>query len=175
MSRQLWLIRHAKSSWDDPSLSDKQRPLAERGHKAAKLMASHYASQFSQLELVHYSPALRAQQTCEYWLAQRSQYLKGSEVEVDLQITCENSLYTFRWADLLVHIQSLPEQINKIALVGHNPAFEDLVNYLAGEDLIKFPTASLAVIEAELDWQNWSEQSAYLRMFDTPKKLAAKL
>ncbi|WP_220718484.1 SixA phosphatase family protein [Agarivorans litoreus] len=175
MSRQLWLIRHAKSSWDDPSLSDKQRPLAERGHKAAQLMANHYASQFSQLELVHCSPALRAQQTCEYWLAQRSHYLKGREVEVDLQTCCENSLYTFRWADLLVHIQSLPKQTNKIALVGHNPAFEDLVNYLTGEDLIKFPTASLAVIEADLDWHNWSEQSAYLSLFDTPKKLAASL
>ncbi|UPW17367.1 histidine phosphatase family protein [Agarivorans sp. TSD2052] len=175
MTRQLWLIRHANSSWDDPSLSDKQRPLAERGQKAAQLMASHYASQFSQLESVHYSPALRAQQTCEYWLAQRSQYLKGREVEVDLQTCCENSLYTFRWADLLVHIQSLPKQINKIALVGHNPAFEDLVNYLTGEDLIKFPTASLAVIEAELDWQDWSEQSAYLSLFDTPKFLVARL
>ncbi|UQN41507.1 histidine phosphatase family protein [Agarivorans sp. B2Z047] len=175
MSRQLWLIRHAKSSWDDPSLSDRQRPLAERGHKAAKLMASHYASQFSQLESVHYSPALRAQQTCEYWLAQRSQYIKGSEVEVDLQISCENSLYTFRWADLLVHIQSLPKQTNQIALVGHNPALEDLVNYLTGEDLIRFPTASLAVIEADLEWQNWSENSACLRLFDTPKKLAARL
>ncbi|MDO6687646.1 MULTISPECIES: SixA phosphatase family protein [unclassified Agarivorans] len=175
MSRQLWLIRHAKSSWDEPHLADKQRPLAPRGHKAAQLMASHYAKQFSQLELVHYSPALRAQQTCEYWLEQRSQYLKGSALEVDLQISCENSLYTFRWADLLVHIQALPNQINKIALVGHNPAFEDLVNYLTGEDLIKFPTASLTLMEADLEWQNWSEYSACLRLFDTPKKLAERL
>ncbi|WP_163131264.1 histidine phosphatase family protein [Agarivorans sp. Alg241-V36] len=174
MSRKLWLIRHAKSSWDDPSLSDKQRPLAERGHKAAQLMASHYVEPFSTLQLLQYSPALRAKQTAGYWLEQRKANTH-SPLEVDLQISCEKTLYTFHWADLLLHIQQLPSELNNVALVGHNPAFEDLVHYLTGEDLIKFPTASLAVIEADLDWQNWGELSGYLRLFDTPKKLAARL
>lgn len=174
MAKTLCLIRHAKSRWDEPHLSDKQRSLSLRGQAAASLMARHYAAEFAQLQLVHYSPARRCQQTLEYWLAQRRANLQ-SALELDLTVASQEALYSFSWADLLLHIQQLPKSYSKVALLGHNPALLELVEYLTGQDLVKFPTASIAVLRSAEDWSSFAQGCAQLSLFDSPKRLATRL
>ncbi len=174
MAKRLWLIRHAKSSWDDPNLADKHRALAPRGQAAACLMARHYAAEFAQLQLVHHSSAVRCAQTLQYWLEQRQANL-DSALELDLTVLRQEALYSFNWADLLLHIQQLPEVYSKVALVGHNPALVELVEYLTGQDLVKFPTASIAVLSVATTWSALDQYDAQLELFDSPKGLAARL
>ncbi|WP_427982264.1 SixA phosphatase family protein [Agarivorans sp.] len=174
MAKYLWLIRHGKSRWDQPNLADRQRALAPRGQAAASLMARHYAAEFAQLQLVHHSPAARCEQTLQYWLAQRQVNL-DSALELDLKVLSQEALYSFNWADLLLHIQGLSEAHSKVALVGHNPALLELVEYLTGQDLVKFPTASIAVLSTAKAWSAVGQHDAQLALFDSPKRLAARL
>ncbi|WP_432453726.1 MULTISPECIES: SixA phosphatase family protein [unclassified Agarivorans] len=175
MARHLWLIRHAKSSWQQPWINDRERPLSARGRAAAALMACDYALPFARLELLQCSPAIRAQQSCEYWLTQRQLHC-DRYIEIDLHVTIEASLYTSRWADLLLHIQAFADRYHHVALIGHNPALEQLLEYLTAQQLPKFPTASLAILECNVSaWSELTEGSANLVLFDTPKRrLAAK-
>ncbi|GGA97646.1 SixA phosphatase family protein [Agarivorans gilvus] len=174
MAKTLCLIRHGKSRWDQPHLNDRQRSLAPRGQAAASLMARHHAPEFARLQLVHYSPAARCEQTLQYWLAQRQANL-DSALELDLKVLSEENLYSFSWADLLLHIQGLPEAYSKVALVGHNPALLELVEYLTGQDLVKFPTASIAVLRSPKAWSAFGQHCVQLELFDTPKRLAVRL
>jgi len=143
--KTLYLLRHAKSSWDDPSLKDFDRPLNKRGQKAAPKIARLIRKRKLQPELVVSSPAVRASQTTE---------LVREAAGMTAPVRFEAEIYEATPHRLLKLIQGIDDQMNSAMLVGHNPGFEELVAALTGESK-RMPTAALACIE--LDVQRWSE------------------
>jgi phosphohistidine phosphatase len=165
---RLLLLRHAKSSWDDPSLADRDRPLAPRGHRAAERMAEHLRSSGPGVDLVLCSPALRTTETLEH----------VGRAFGDAEMVVEDGLYGATDEDLLDRLRRVSEDVEGVALIGHNPGVQDLANGLAGggEDLDrmrrKFPTGALAVLEFEGSWAGLREGAGRLVAFVTPKDLA---
>ncbi|HEY7667893.1 MAG TPA: histidine phosphatase family protein [Actinomycetota bacterium] len=166
---RLWLLRHAKSSWDDPGLPDIERPLAPRGARAAERIARYVRAEGVRPELVLCSPAARARGTLEIVLPS----LGAPSVSV------EPELYTFDPEPLVERIRQVPDDVASLMLVGHNPAMQALAVWLArGGDRLaelaaKYPTGALA--ELELDAATWTATAAggaVLTRFVPPRELA---
>jgi phosphohistidine phosphatase len=160
--KTLLLLRHAKSSREDPSLQDFDRPLNERGKKDAPLIGKYARRQKIKADLVISSPAERARQTAEL-------VLKSAGLKLELRF--DKRIYEASLRRLLSVISQIEDTINTLIMVGHNPGFEELFEALTGQarDL---PTASLACIELSVD--KWSKVRAGvgdLKWLVTPKEL----
>ena len=146
--KNLYLLRHAKSSWDDPSLSDSERPLNGRGRRDAPRMGAALSARLAPMTF-HVSPAERAQQT--FSAVQQN----WAGLEVHLGITAP-ALYTFDYREVLRWIAAQPDDTDRLALVGHNPAFTELVNFLVGPGTLdNLPTAGWAALSIRID--EWSQ------------------
>ena len=165
---RLWLLRHAKSSWDDTGLPDVARPLAPRGQDAADRMRDYLAAEGIEPELVLCSSATRARETL-------ARVLPG--LGTDLQVLIEPELYTFDADVLLGRLSRVPDEVASVMLVGHNPAIEELAVRIAARgdrlhDLSeKYPTAGLAEIEFPTGTWSTIEPGALTR-FVVPRDLA---
>jgi phosphohistidine phosphatase len=159
---RLYLLRHAKSSWDDPSLDDHDRPLAPRGRTAANRINAHLRSRHIDVSLVLCSSALRAQSTLEL-------VAPGGDVQI------ESELYGASAAELLERLRRVPDEVDSVMLIGHNPAMEDLAVDLAtgGGELAggKFPTAALATLTFSGPWSALAPAQAELVAFVKPREL----
>jgi phosphohistidine phosphatase len=144
--KTLFLIRHAKSSRDDPSLPDRDRPLDDRGKQDAPKMGKRLAKRDVKPDLVLSSPALRALTTAQL-IAEEVGY-KRKDIVVD------NRLYASSADDLLAVIHALDKKLNSVMLFGHNPEFTDLAHRLSS-DIIDMPTG--AVAEFHFDTKVWSD------------------
>lgn len=171
--KTLLLLRHAKSSWDDPSLDDFDRPLAARGEQAAPLMANYLKQKGLRPDLVLLSPAARARQTWD--LVARS---LGDGIEVkQLQ-----GLYLGAPSRLLDAVRRAPDEAACVMLVGHNPGMEHLAMVLAGSSskpkalaklYDKFPTAALAELTFEAEsWKELARGTGRLKRLVRPRELA---
>jgi phosphohistidine phosphatase len=164
--KRLFLLRHAKSSWDEPGLADRERPLAPRGRKASKLIARHMRDEGLAPELVLCSPSVRTRETLR-------RLGLGDEVEVRI----DDDLYAASAGELLSVLNGLSDGIDSVMLIAHNPGIEDLTLQLAGggEELgrvrEKFPTAALATLELGGSWHELAPGTAKLVAFVRPKEL----
>jgi phosphohistidine phosphatase len=169
--RKLFLLRHAKSSWDDPGLADHDRPLAPRGKRAAKVIAEYLRDQAIAPELVLCSSSQRTRQTLE-----RIAPALGDDLAVEI----ERELYAASASTLLRRLQAVGDDVESVMLVGHNPGIEQLALTLAGngeklaEMRSKFPTAALATLEFEGPWTELDLGVARLADFVKPKQLAKR-
>ena len=146
--KNLYLLRHAKSSWDDPSLSDADRPLNGRGRRDAPRMGAALGDRLPSMTF-HVSPAERAQQT----FAALQQSWTGLEVQHGIT---EPALYTFEFRELLLWIAAQLDDTDSLALVGHNPALTELVNFFVGPGTLdNLPTAGWAELTIRID--EWSQ------------------
>jgi phosphohistidine phosphatase len=167
--KRLYLLRHAKSSWDDPTLADHDRPLAPRGRRAAKVIAKHLARQGISPELVLCSPSTRTRQTLK-------RLAPGLRKNVDVRI--EPELYASSAGELLEVLNEVPDEVESVMLIGHNPGIQDLALSLAGAGSqiprlrSKFPTAGLATLELNGTWRELAPKSAELVALVTPKELS---
>jgi phosphohistidine phosphatase len=143
--KTLLLLRHAKSSWDDASLSDFERPLNERGLRTAPFMGELIRRRRLCPEVIVSSPAERAKETAV--LIRDS---AGLAAEIDF----EPRIYEANPDDLRDVVSGLDEKYPSAMLVGHNPGIEAFIHYLTGH-LERMPTAALAVIELGID--RWSD------------------
>src|SRR5947208_6008892 len=142
--RALYLLRHAKSSWDDPDLDDHDRPLAKRGVRAAGAIARHIRREGIQPALVLCSSARRARQTLDL--------IAPAIGDADAWV--EPELYGAGVADLLRRLARLPPSVPSAMLIGHAPTLQDLALRLAGRGdpealgrlRAKMPTAALATL-----------------------------
>ncbi|MBV8432041.1 MAG: histidine phosphatase family protein [Solirubrobacterales bacterium] len=163
VTKHLYLLRHAKSSWDDPGLEDHDRPLAPRGRKAAKLIGAYLARHHTAISLVLCSPAVRTRQTLE---------LVGPPGEVQI----EPELYRASSVQLLDRLHRAPETADAVMVIGHNPAIQDLAAGLVGPatDLgaRKFPTAALATLTFAGAWPELGWGGAEPAEFLTPRELS---
>jgi phosphohistidine phosphatase len=160
-TKRLRLLRHAKSSWDDPALADHDRPLAPRGRRAAERIGTHLRDEPVEIELVLCSSATRARQTLE---------LVGPPGEVRI----ESSLYGASVGQLLERVRRVPDEVDSVMLIGHNPAMEDLAWLLTEADSLageKFPTGALATLTFTGSWRQLGPGTAGLESFVRPREL----
>jgi len=139
---RLVLVRHAKSSWDDPALSDHDRPLARRGHKAVKRMRPHLEARGVRADVVLCSSARRTRQT-----------LDGIEAGLGgpPRIEIEDGLYGAGADQILARLARLDDAIATAVLIGHNPGIADVVDLLAGTDQ-DVPTGAIADLSFTGPW-----------------------
>ena len=165
--KRLYLLRHAKSSWDDPSIPDRERPLNPRGRRAAKAMAGHFREQRIEPRVVLCSPAVRTRET----LARIEPALGRPRVRI------EAGLYGAGVGTLLALLLALPDTEDSILVIGHNPGLQDLVVYLARpaparDDVeAKFPTAALATLTYTGRWSGLGAETADLVAYVRPRDL----
>jgi phosphohistidine phosphatase len=161
MDRQLYVLRHAKSSWDDPGLADHDRTLAPRGLNATKLLARHLREQEIHPALILCSTAVRAQET-----------LEGIGLEGERSI--EEELYTASAGGWIARLNRVPEETRSVMAIGHNPALQQLVLVLAGRNEQverKFPTGVLATLTLDCPWSEVQPGCAELTALVRPKDL----
>lgn len=170
--RQLLLLRHAKSSWDDPRLSDHARPLNARGRRAATAIAAVMRELGAAPDVVLVSSARRTLQTLE---ALRP-FAGGALIEP------MDALYLAPWERLLELLQAVPETARSVLLIGHNPGLHELAMALigpaamGGRDAARlaegFPTAGLAEIAVADCWARLEAGAGRLLRFVSPAELA---
>lgn len=171
MKHRIYLLRHAKSSWDDPGLADHERPLAKRGRKAARQLGDHFRDAGVTPDLVLCSSAVRATETLEGVRA-------GLSPETPFEI--EGGLYGAGADALLRRLRGLPEEVGAALLIGHNPAIETLAAELAGDEgddeawarmQAKYPTGGLATLGFDGPWTELDWDGATLEAFVVPREL----
>lgn len=143
--KTLFILRHAKSSWDNPDLSDFSRPLNERGLLAAPQIGTYLKQNAFEIDLILSSSAIRAVQTA--MLVKES-----SGLQTDLQLN--EKIYEASPMRLLRILSEVNDKIEVLLLVGHNPGLEDLVRNLSGE-IHTLATATLIGLRLNID--KWSE------------------
>lgn len=143
LMKTLILLRHAKSSWNDATVDDFDRPLNDRGRKAAGKVGKFLAKQETPIDLVLSSPAIRARQTLDL-------VLKRSALTPETRL--DQRIYEASSSRLLEVVSQIDEDRKSVMLVGHNPGMEELLSLLTGSDE-RMQTAALATIS--LDVKRW--------------------
>jgi phosphohistidine phosphatase len=147
--KSLLILRHAKSSWDEPSLADINRPLNKRGKRDAPHVGFLLREEGLVPDLILCSPALRARKTAEA-VAENC----GYEGEIEIQ----DSFYPGYPADFLEVLGRLPDQYQSVMVVGHNPGLEELLTTLTDES-VALPTAALAQVSLPIHtWRDFTDQ-----------------
>lgn len=168
MAIRLFLLRHAKSSHDDPGLADRDRPLAPRGTRAAKAMGRYMRDHELSPALVLCSSATRARQTLDGLTA---------GIGSSPRVVIEHELYEASASGLLERLRRIGDDVPSAMLIGHNPAMERLALDLAarGPDLAdlarKYPTGALALLEFDGSWSDLDADGARLLAFVKPRDL----
>ncbi|MBI0535306.1 histidine phosphatase family protein [Roseomonas sp. KE2513] len=167
---QLLLLRHAKSAWDDPALSDHARPLNARGRRAASAMAGAMRGLSLRPELVLVSSSRRTLQTLETL----------GTLEGPPRVEPMDDLYLAPWTRLMEVVREAPETVGSLLVIAHNPGLHDFALALAGGAdsggpppalTEAFPTASLAEFAIEGPWAGLSPGRARLVRFLQPRDL----
>lgn len=171
-TKTIYLARHAKSSWDSGASSDYERPLSARGFNDAKKMATYLSGQGWIPEYAIISPALRTKQTFEAY--QQMFQLPANQIEWN------PDFYAAYTVTLLHALTRLPENINSVMLLGHNPSMEDALYHLCDATDLKatlqkngklFTTGNVARLLVDSSWKNLSMAEAKLDELMRPKAL----
>jgi phosphohistidine phosphatase len=166
------LLRHAKSSWDAPQMSDHDRPLARRGNRALADLRRYIREAGVAPDLVLCSTARRAVET---WEGIAPGCPPGTVVEF------ASELYGATAGELLRRLQQVPEAVGCVLVVGHNPGLAELAFELVGSgdtDLrhrleTKFPTGALATLDSRGPWAALEWGTAQLAGYVVPNELGA--
>lgn len=162
--KTLFLVRHAKSSWENPGLPDNERPLNERGERDAHRMGRRLASRGVKPDIIVSSPALRAYSTAVK-IAAEIGYLKDD-------ILLKSKLYFEGTEGLLDVIRSLLPRVNGAILIGHNPTMTAAVNNLAQTTIGNMPTCGIAEIKLPVNsWKDVDAGMGTMQLFDYPKRI----
>lgn len=159
--RRLLLLRHAKSSWDDPSLDDAERPLAPRGRRDTRRLRRHLDSSAVEIDLVLCSPARRARDT---WAR------VGAGLDPPPALRYVDDIYDAAARDLLRVIRETDDAVVTLLLVGHNPGMSNLATQLADEP-VEFPTGGLATLTVWSVWGQLAWGGAELATLVRPREL----
>ncbi len=162
--KTLYLLRHAKSSWDDPDLRDFERPLAERGINDVPVMAKRFQERGREVACMICSPAVRTKTTAKMLAS-----LVGFPTD---EIGSNPELYFAGSSMFLKAASLLDDDYDSAMLVGHNPAITEFVNQMINGNIDNIPTCGL--VELCLPVNNWSDTefgTAELIDFNYPKKM----
>ena len=163
--KKLFLIRHAKSSWSDETLSDFERPLSKRGKRNIPLMASILKEKEVLPDCILSSPALRAKKTAK---------LLAKGIGFTHPILYDKTLYEGDKEEIHEAIISMDESCNTLFVVGHNPGLNDLAKHYAG---FSQNIVTCGIVEIAFEVQTWKEivpKAAKLLSFEFPKKYTSE-
>ena len=164
-ARRIDLLRHAKSSWDNPGLADHDRPLTSRGRRAATRIGRHLREAGVEPELILCSTARRARDTLAL-------------LDLAGAVSVEPGLYGASSDLLLERLRETSDDVHSLLLVGHNPGIEGLAGVLAAEGPLRdelaagFPTAALATLTFDGGWRELRPAACELVAFVKPRELA---
>jgi len=165
--KTLFLIRHAKSSWADPSLPDKKRPLNKRGRRDAPFMAKLMVEKKIKPDLILSSPAVRALTTAQYFA--QAQDIPLSRIDV------REPIYASFVNDLVAMVQGLDNDHSIVFLFGHNPEFTSFTNRFSDQYIDNVPTCGIVGIQGEIDsCQQFDRNHCRMIGFDYPKRYFPK-
>lgn len=162
--KQLYLIRHAKSSWVQPALADFDRPLNKRGKMNAPLMADRFAERGISPQRIVSSPAKRAKKTAQH-MAKGTGFNKQD-------IIYEKGLYFSAYQEVINLIEKYLSDVGVLFVVGHNPIITDLAENLTGERFYNVPTCGVVGVgySGENKFDNILDSGSLL-FFDYPKNV----
>lgn len=160
--KTLILIRHAKSSWDNPGLSDFERPLNDRGKKDAPMMADRLHERGIKIDAFITSPAKRAKRTAEQFA---KRYKKDGG-----DIVLKTELYMAGEETFLKLMEKLDNQMDCVAMFSHNPGITDFANSLADVRIDNIPTCGIFAVSIEANkWNKSRDAIKKFLFFDYPK------
>jgi phosphohistidine phosphatase len=161
--KKLFLIRHAKSSWDFSELSDFERPLHKRGRRDAPFMAKLLSQQGVSPDLIISSPANRAVTTARYFCEPLNYNFHN--------LYLEPGIYEASGEEILDVIRNTGNSFNSIMLFLHNPGLTDLANMLSSKSINNIPTCGIVSLSFNIDdWNQISSQNSEIIFFEYPKK-----
>jgi phosphohistidine phosphatase len=161
--KTLILVRHAKSSWADPHLTDHDRPLNKRGIDDAPKMARRLSKRGERPDAIVTSSALRALETAKVFASKLDVATTG--------LVVEPKIYGAGVDDLIELVRGFDEGLGSVLLVGHNPTLSELSYRLTGEELGELSTCSVVTLRvASGDWSSVGRQKLELVDLDYPKK-----
>ena len=164
----LHLLRHAKSSWDDPGVGDADRPLSPRGERAARKLASELARAGVAPRLVLCSSARRALQTLE---------LIRPALPRHVEILVEDGLYGAGEPELMARLRRVPASCAEVMVIGHNPGIHELALTLAGSTAPsglreQLPTGALVTLRSDLpSWARLHSGAGAVTRLLLPRRL----
>jgi phosphohistidine phosphatase len=162
--KTLFLVRHAKSSWDDRDLTDFERPLNERGLNDAPIIAKILHDRKIKPDLIISSPAVRALSTAQIF---------AKEFHYDFKNILEDErIYEAAMRDLTEVVREIPNDIACAMLFGHNPGISNFVNLLGDQFIADMPTCAIAGLELKINsWAELERRCGNVVLFEYPKKL----
>jgi phosphohistidine phosphatase len=161
--KELCLVRHAKSSWKYSKLDDFERPLNKRGRKNAPFMGKVIRQLNVDPDLIISSPATRAAMTARIIAHEIGYPLVG--------IRYLESVYESSEMDLIHILKNIEDQVNKVMLIGHNPALTQLANTIGNYPFSNIPTCGICCVALDItSWSGIDETPGKLKFFEFPKK-----
>jgi len=159
----LYLLRHAKSSWAEAGLNDRQRPLNKRGLHDAPMMGERFGERGESLQRIVASPAMRARNTAELF-AEASEFPPA-------KIALEEDLYFLGNRSIENVILAQDDRLEALMLVFHNPDITYFINSIDYDFRIdNIPTCGLVMMNCDIaQWGDWSRDSTTFEYFDFPK------
>jgi phosphohistidine phosphatase len=160
--KTLLLIRHAKSSWGDPSISDFDRPLNERGKHDAPLIAQRIMDKGTHIDAFVSSPAKRAKKTAGLMMKKFD--------EEEKKLIQLSALYEASESNFYDVIKTLDDKFDSVALVAHNPGITNFINTLNCHPIDNMPTCAVYAIRINCDkWIDFKKSKKQFLFFDFPK------
>lgn len=160
--KRLILLRHAKSDWSDTELHDFERPLNKRGEKNAPEMGKRLRKGGVKPERIISSPARRARDTARL-LTRKLTILESG-------VMFKDDIYEADTKTLLEMIRSVPQELECVLLVGHNPGLTELANLLGKLGIANLPTCAAVGLDLEINsWKKLAPGCAKLWFYDYPK------
>jgi len=161
--KKVYLIRHAKSSWDYPNLADRDRPLGSRGLSDAPLMAKILRKKGVEPDAIFTSTAVRAMTTATFF---------KNELGVDAEdFFLRDELYETSATEVVRFISMLPEDLDTVLIFGHNPTFTSVANLFPKGRIDNLPTCGIVCLAADVPrWPDFMPPRAKVLDFLYPKQ-----
>lgn len=160
--KTIYLVRHAKSSWDNPRLSDFNRPLNKRGKRDAPIMGKKLNEMEIKPDLILSSPAKRTKKTA-IDIAEKISYPKK-------KIVLKDDIYDASEKTLLDLIKKLDDKLESVMIFAHNPGLTQLNNFISKKYIDNIPTCGVVALEYDKEWTEVGKNSCKFLFFEYPKK-----
>ena len=161
--KKLYIVRHAKSTWDETYVSDFERPLNKRGRRDAPMMGRVLLDLGARVDFIRSSTAVRALTTARL-LAEAMSFPLAN-------IVAEDSMYGASASALLHGVKKLPDSAGEAMIVAHNPGVHMLAELLAGFPEANFPTCGIVCVELPIDrWQDSASGTGTMKFYEYPKR-----
>lgn len=162
--KTLYIVRHAKSSWDHPGLEDHERPLLEKGKKRTRYVVDFLLQNGTTIDLVMSSHAVRAHETARI-IARALKYPED-------KIMISRNIY-FGYPDSFFDLfYDLADDVNSLMMVGHNPGFTTFANYFLEKKIDNLPTSGIVCITFDTDkWEDIHDSKRKVKFVVSPRML----